>query len=97
MFISAMAKGKPMSNIALLATLKRMGRTKTTAHGFRSTFRYWVADTTAFANTVVKMALAHAIGALWKLHFSAATVSSEGGRSRPQPPSSTRRSPPLKM
>lgn len=60
-FISPMAKGKPLSNMALLATLKRMGRTDLTAHGFRSTFRDWAAETTAYPDAVVEMALAHAI------------------------------------
>lgn len=61
-FISPMVKGKPMSNMALLATLKRMDRTDITAHGFRSTFRDWAAETTAYPDAVVEMALAHAIG-----------------------------------
>jgi integrase len=30
---------KPLSNMALLQTLKRMKRADLTAHGFRSTFR----------------------------------------------------------
>ena len=30
-------------------------------HGFRSTFRDWAAETTAFPNHVVEQALAHAI------------------------------------
>lgn len=60
-FISPMAKGKPLSNMALLATLKRMERTDLTAHGFRSTVRDWAAETTAYPDAVVEMALAHAI------------------------------------
>jgi integrase len=32
------------------------------AHGFRSTFRDWAAETTAYPNHVVEQALAHAIG-----------------------------------
>ena len=31
-------------------------------HGFRSTFRDWAAERTAYPNHVVEMALAHAIG-----------------------------------
>jgi integrase len=61
-FISPMSKGQPLSNMALLATLKRMERTDLTAHGFRSTFRDWAAETTAYPDAVVEMALAHAIG-----------------------------------
>jgi integrase len=32
-----------------------------TVHGFRSTFRDWAAETTAYPNHVLEMALAHAI------------------------------------
>lgn len=32
-----------------------------TVHGFRSSFRDWAAETTAYANEVVEMAMAHAI------------------------------------
>jgi integrase len=46
----------------MLATLKRMGHEKLTVHGFRSTFRDWAAEMTAYPNHVVEMALAHAIG-----------------------------------
>ena len=54
-------KGKPLSNMALLKTLHRMKRDDLTTHGFRSTFRDWAAETTAYPNEVVEMALAHAI------------------------------------
>ena len=33
-----------------------------TAHGFRSTFRDWAAERTAYPNEVAEMALAHAVG-----------------------------------
>jgi integrase len=54
-------KGKPLSNMAMLAVLKRMGRNDVTAHGFRSTFRDWAAECTDFRSEVVEMALAHTI------------------------------------
>jgi integrase len=54
-------KGKPLSNMAMLAVLKRMGRDDVTAHGFRSTFRDWAAEGTNFPREVVEMALAHTI------------------------------------
>ncbi len=53
---------KPLSNMALLMTLRRMKRTDLTAHGFRSTFRDWVAECTDFPHEVAEMALAHAVG-----------------------------------
>lgn len=61
-FISPMSKGDPLSNMALLATLKRMDRADLTTHGFRSTFRDWAAEITAYPDAVVEMALAHSIG-----------------------------------
>ena len=52
---------RPLSNMALLATLKRMNRTDLTAHGFRSTFRDWAAEKTDYPGEVVEMALAHTV------------------------------------
>jgi integrase len=53
---------KPLSNMALLKTLERMGRDDITAHGFRSSFRDWASERTSFPREVIEMALAHAIG-----------------------------------
>lgn len=52
---------KPLSNMAMLALLKRMDRSAITVHGFRSTFRDWAAETTEYPNELVEMALAHTI------------------------------------
>lgn len=54
--------GKPLSNMALLMVLRRMKRNDLTAHGFRSTFRDWCAERTAYPAEVAEMALAHAVG-----------------------------------
>jgi len=54
-------RGQPLSNMAMLKLLGRMGRNDLTVHGFRSTFRDWAAERTNFAGDVVEMALAHAI------------------------------------
>ena len=54
-------KGKALSNMAMLALLKRIGRDDLTSHGFRSTFRDWAAERTTFPREVVEMALAHTI------------------------------------
>lgn len=59
---SGAKKGLPLSNMALLALLKRMKRTEITAHGFRSSFRDWVAEETDYPREVAEMALAHAVG-----------------------------------
>jgi integrase len=48
--------------MALLMTLRRMGRGELTAQGFRSTFRDWAAERTAFPAEVAEMALAHVVG-----------------------------------
>ncbi|WP_234730118.1 tyrosine-type recombinase/integrase [Acidocella facilis] len=54
--------GRPLSNMAMLKLLARMGRSDVTAHGFRSAFRDWAAEETDFAREVAEMALAHAVG-----------------------------------
>jgi integrase len=56
--------GKPglgLSNMALLALLRRMKRDDLTAHGFRSTFRDWAAETGQPAD-IAEAALAHVVG-----------------------------------
>ena len=60
-FLGARSK-KPLSNMAFLQLLKRMGRGDLTAHGFRSSFRDWAAERTNYPNEVAEMALAHTIG-----------------------------------
>ncbi len=52
---------RPLSNMAMLKLLERMGYADLTVHGFRSTFRDWAAERTNFAREVAEMALAHAI------------------------------------
>jgi integrase len=54
--------GRPLSNMAFLMLLRRMGRYDLTAHGFRSSFRDWAAECTGFPAEVAEMALAHAVG-----------------------------------
>lgn len=51
--------GKPLSNMAGLALLKRMERADLTVHGFRSTFRDWSGESTAHPREVIEHALAH--------------------------------------
>jgi integrase len=53
---------EPLSNMAMMMTLRRMGRGDLTTHGFRSTFRDWCGDCTEFAREVAEAALAHAVG-----------------------------------
>lgn len=69
-------KGRPISNMAMLMTLRRMDQKDLdeggkgwrgsddrviTAHGFRSTFRDWAAECTPHAREVCEMALAHVV------------------------------------
>jgi integrase len=58
-FPAARGPGKPLSDMALTAVLRRMGRGDLTAHGFRSTFRDWAGETTAHPREVIEAALAH--------------------------------------
>jgi|1048.fasta_scaffold07496_5 integrase len=55
-------QGKPLSNMAMSMLLRRLGYSDITVHGFRSTFRTWVAEETHHPNEVAEMALAHTIG-----------------------------------
>lgn len=52
----------PLGNLAMVRVLQRMNRSDLTVHGFRSSFRDWAAEQTAYPNEVVEMALAHAVG-----------------------------------
>ena len=54
--------GKPLSNMAMLALLRRVGRGDLTTHGFRSTFRDWCAEATNYPREVAEAALAHTLG-----------------------------------
>ena len=52
------ANGDTMSDMTLLAVIRRM-KEPVTVHGFRSSFRTWVAETTNFPGEVAEAALAH--------------------------------------
>jgi integrase len=53
---------KPMSNMAMLNLLGRMGiRDQVTTHGFHSAFRDWGSEMTDYPNELLKMAIAHTI------------------------------------
>jgi integrase len=52
--------GKPIHLMSIRDVLVKMG-SKTTMHGFRSTFRDWAAEQTNYPNHVVEQALAHSI------------------------------------
>jgi integrase len=54
-------RSRPLSNTALMAVVKRLGRSDITVHGFRSTFRDWAAERTNYPREVAEMALGHAV------------------------------------
>ena len=53
------SNGKPMSNAGMSSVLKRLERTDITVHGFRSTFRDYVAEKTNTPGRIAEAALAH--------------------------------------
>ncbi len=55
-------KAAPLSAMAMLMLLRRMGYTDITMHGFRSAARDWAGDTTPFPREVIEHALAHKAG-----------------------------------
>lgn len=55
------SRGGQLSDMTLTAVLRRMG-VQAVPHGFRSTFRDWVAEQTSYPRDAAEMALAHAIG-----------------------------------
>jgi integrase len=52
-------ESKPLSDMSPTAVLRRMERQDITVHGFRSTFRDWAGETTAYPREVIEHALAH--------------------------------------
>jgi integrase len=52
---------EPLSNMAMLNLLQRMG-VEVTVHGFRSSFRDWAGDCTHHPREVAELALAHNVG-----------------------------------
>lgn len=53
-------RGGQLSDMSLLAVMKRM-QVPAVPHGFRSTFRDWASERTAYPHEMAEMALAHAI------------------------------------
>lgn len=53
-------RDKPLSDMTLAAVLKRL-KVPVTVHGFRSTFRDWSEDATAYPHEVKEAALAHTV------------------------------------
>lgn len=59
-YLFANDDGSPLSNMAMLELLRGL-RPGLTVHGFRSTFKDWVSEQTAYPNEMSEMALAHTV------------------------------------
>jgi integrase len=55
-------QGAPLSNMALMMLLRRMGIANLTVHGFRATFKTWASERSNFHNEIIEASLAHVIG-----------------------------------
>jgi integrase len=53
--------GQPLSNMAFLMSLRRMGYETLTGDGFRATFKTWAEETTDFDTLVIEASMAHAV------------------------------------
>lgn len=60
-FVFPAPRGGALSDMALTAVMRRMGRQEV-PHGFRSTFRDWIAERTNYPGEMAEVALAHTIG-----------------------------------
>lgn len=60
-FVFSARRDRPLSNMSMAMVLRRM-KVQVTTHGFRSTFRTWAAEATAFPHEVCEAALAHTQG-----------------------------------
>lgn len=60
-YVFPSASGGMLSDMSVSAVMRRMG-VDAVPHGFRSTFRDWASERTAYPRDVAEMALAHAIG-----------------------------------
>ena len=62
-FPSFVKRGTPLSNMAMTKILRDNGlAARTTAHGFRSSFRDWAGECTNTAHAVMELSLAHKVG-----------------------------------
>lgn len=60
-YVFRAALGGQLSDMTISSVLRRL-QVDAVPHGFRSTFRDWAAERTAYPNEVAEMALAHAVG-----------------------------------
>lgn len=55
-------RDRPLSNMSMQMLLRRMQMSDVTVHGFRSSFRDWVGESTNFPREIAEAALAHVVG-----------------------------------
>lgn len=71
---------KPMSNMVLLMTMRRM-KSGYTVHGFRSAFRDWASERTSFPREICEAALAHMVRDKTEAAYRRGTYSTSGENS----------------
>ncbi len=76
-FPSAVDTKKKMSNMGMLALLKRMKRTDITVHGFRASFSTWANETAAARPDVIEACLAHREGDKIRAAYNRAQFATE--------------------
>jgi integrase len=62
------------AHMTMLKALHRMGRRDLTVHGFRSSFRTWAGERTAFPPDLAEAALAHVIGSKTERSYNRGTL-----------------------
>ena len=63
------AEEKSLSSVAMTTVLERIGGGGVTVHGFRSTFRDWVAERTRYPREWVEIALEHRVGSAAEMAY----------------------------
>jgi integrase len=77
-FTSPVDPRKPLSNMAMLQTLKRIGYAdRTTVHGLRSTFSTWANETDQAKRDVIEACLAHRETDLVRAAYNRATFTAD--------------------
>lgn len=76
-FPSVRDMSRPLSNMAMLALLKRMKRGDITVHGFRASFSTWANETAAARPDVIEACLAHREGDKIRAAYNRAQFASE--------------------
>jgi len=70
---------KTLSPMAMTKVLKRIKSEEVTVHGFRSTFRDWVAERTGYPRELAEMALEHRVGSATEMAYFRSDLLEERG------------------